>query len=299
MAYAPFGEGYAGPSQFVQFTSTGNTWTVYDSENQAGSLEDFMFRRYSPSQGRWISPDPAGTGAVNPTLPQSWNRYAYVSNEPLNSTDPLGLAHGINDCYGCVDDNFGDPNATSYQINGVDVPSAVGAAYSSNSGAFFNCTSNCDKLNSGQVRIGGDGSITQWIAPYILYFDDGFLLQEHRGHWLTTGPSASGADDAHPGLALFSDGPQCQCGRIWRNADRSVKIAMAAEAAALLGGLGIAELGASTAGDYFFARGVGILNSNDYVRLGWAWYSYTTTGLSYGGFTYFALRVGDWHVTGP
>jgi RHS repeat-associated protein len=78
MAYAPFGEGYAGPSQFVQFTSTGNTWTVYDTENQTGSLEDFTFRRYSPSQGRWISPDPAGMAAANSADPQSWNRYLCV-----------------------------------------------------------------------------------------------------------------------------------------------------------------------------------------------------------------------------
>jgi hypothetical protein len=28
-----------------------------------------MFRRYSPAQGRWISPDPLGVGAVNPGNP--------------------------------------------------------------------------------------------------------------------------------------------------------------------------------------------------------------------------------------
>jgi len=91
MAYAPFGEGYAGGQQYVQFTGAGNAWTVYDNENQTGSLEDFMFRRYNPVQGRWISPDPAGLGAVDPSNPQTWNRYAYVMNNPLNYIDPLGL----------------------------------------------------------------------------------------------------------------------------------------------------------------------------------------------------------------
>ncbi len=91
MAYAPFGEGYAGGQQYVQFTSAGNAWTVYDNENQTGSLEDFMFRRYNPTQGRWISPDPAGLGAVDPSNPQTCNRYAYVMNNPLNLVDPLGL----------------------------------------------------------------------------------------------------------------------------------------------------------------------------------------------------------------
>jgi RHS repeat-associated protein len=91
MAYAPFGEGYAGGSAYVQFTSYGNQWTVSDGENSGGSLDDFTYRRYSPGQGRWISPDPAGLGAVDPSNPQSWNRYAYVLNNPLGGTDPLGL----------------------------------------------------------------------------------------------------------------------------------------------------------------------------------------------------------------
>ena len=44
-----------------------------------------------PAQGRWLSPDPSGLAAVNPANPQSWNAYAYVANQPLTATDPLGL----------------------------------------------------------------------------------------------------------------------------------------------------------------------------------------------------------------
>src|SRR5205814_537281 len=51
-----------------------------------------LFRRYSSTQGRWLSPDPAGLGAADPANPQSWNRYAYVLNNPINFVDPLGLA---------------------------------------------------------------------------------------------------------------------------------------------------------------------------------------------------------------
>jgi RHS repeat-associated protein len=92
MAYAPFGEGYAGNVGWIQFTGvTGSSWTVVDGENNTGSLDDFMYRRYSPTQGRWISPDPSGLNAVDPNNPQSWNRYAYVLNNPLSYRDPLGL----------------------------------------------------------------------------------------------------------------------------------------------------------------------------------------------------------------
>jgi RHS repeat-associated protein len=56
-------------------------------------LYDFPARPYS-DQGRWASPDPAGLAAVNPAFPQSWNRYAYVMNNPLGLVDPLGLCPG-------------------------------------------------------------------------------------------------------------------------------------------------------------------------------------------------------------
>jgi RHS repeat-associated protein len=83
-AYAPFGEQYAGVgSSLYNFTGM-QQWTV-------PGIDDFLFRRYSPVQGRWISPDPAGSAAVDITNPQTWNRYAYVGDNPLSSIDPLGL----------------------------------------------------------------------------------------------------------------------------------------------------------------------------------------------------------------
>ncbi len=99
LSYAPFGEGYGGTG-WAQFTSAGNPWTLNDGNNNDGStLDDFLFRRYSAVQGRWISPDPAGLGAVDPTNPQSWNRYAYVNNNPSAFIDPTGLqSSGVANC---------------------------------------------------------------------------------------------------------------------------------------------------------------------------------------------------------
>jgi RHS repeat-associated protein len=69
----------------------GNTFTLdlYDTPN----------REYS-DMGRWPSPDPAGLAATDLTDPQSWNRYAYVLNDPLDLVDPLGLYGNVPD--GCV-----------------------------------------------------------------------------------------------------------------------------------------------------------------------------------------------------
>ncbi|MDR3414046.1 MAG: RHS repeat-associated core domain-containing protein, partial [Formivibrio sp.] len=48
-----------------------------------------QFRQYSNAQGRWLSPDPYG-GSYNWRNPQSFNRYAYVGNNPLADVDPSG-----------------------------------------------------------------------------------------------------------------------------------------------------------------------------------------------------------------
>jgi RHS repeat-associated protein len=66
------------------------------------------FRGYEWNLGRWMSPDPAGLAAADPSNPQSWNRYAYVLNNPTSLTDPLGLG----DCGGDLSfdcNNNGEP----------------------------------------------------------------------------------------------------------------------------------------------------------------------------------------------
>ena len=82
--YAPFGEGYAGSGSALG-VFTGQT------KDTVGGDYDFLFRQYAPGEGRWLVPDPAGLGAVDITNPQTWNRYAYVANNPLANKDPLGL----------------------------------------------------------------------------------------------------------------------------------------------------------------------------------------------------------------
>jgi RHS repeat-associated protein len=86
-AYAPFGEPYA------QSGSAELSFTGMNSDTTSG-VYDFMYREYS-DQGRWPSPDPAGLAAVDPTNPQSWNRYSYVLNRPINSIDRTGLHPAI------------------------------------------------------------------------------------------------------------------------------------------------------------------------------------------------------------
>jgi RHS repeat-associated protein len=84
-ASGPFGEQYATSG------AGDGAFTGYQQDEFSDGLYDFPFRKLSSSQGPWISPDPKGVGAVTPTNPQSWNRYAYVLNNPMANVDPLGL----------------------------------------------------------------------------------------------------------------------------------------------------------------------------------------------------------------
>jgi RHS repeat-associated protein len=65
-------------------------FTSYDRSDATG-LDYAVNRFYSPQQGRFTQVDPIGMGAAELTNPQSLNLYSYVENDPVNSTDPLGL----------------------------------------------------------------------------------------------------------------------------------------------------------------------------------------------------------------
>ena len=49
-----------------------------------------MHRRYNPLRQRFDQPDPSD-GSYDLADPQSFNRYAYTNNDPVNFSDPTGL----------------------------------------------------------------------------------------------------------------------------------------------------------------------------------------------------------------
>ncbi len=87
--FLPFGE-------LLSSTTTDSfqfTGLPQDTEN---SSDHAWFRNFSYQQGRWMSPDPYN-GSYDIADPQSFNRYAYVENNPLAFTDPSGLY--VAECY--------------------------------------------------------------------------------------------------------------------------------------------------------------------------------------------------------
>jgi len=135
VAYAPFGEKYAqSGSSDLSFTGM--------NQDTVTSDYDFLYREYS-TEGRWPSPDPAGLGAGNPVNPQSWNRYAYVMNNPLGFVDPLGLdgqcTFGDGNEYPC----WGYDASYNSLVNGVPPtgPSLGGPQYDGNGNYLFTACS--------------------------------------------------------------------------------------------------------------------------------------------------------------
>ena len=81
--YLPFGQLRADVNDVTQ-TDFGYTG---QREMSSIGLMDYNARLYDPQLGRFIQPD---TMVSNPVDPQTWNRYSYVNNNPINMTDPTG-----------------------------------------------------------------------------------------------------------------------------------------------------------------------------------------------------------------
>jgi RHS repeat-associated protein len=81
--YRPYGD---------EITSTPNDFTKFATYFRDGFTGvDYADQRYYAStNGRFATADPAGTDAVDVDDPGSWNRYAYVSCDPVNHYDPKG-----------------------------------------------------------------------------------------------------------------------------------------------------------------------------------------------------------------
>lgn len=94
--YLPFGEeimaGVGGRTTTHGYSQADNVqqkFTSKERDSETG-LDYFGARYYFSTQGRFTSVDPLMASA-RPGNPQTWNRYSYTWNNPINLTDPLGL----------------------------------------------------------------------------------------------------------------------------------------------------------------------------------------------------------------
>jgi RHS repeat-associated protein len=178
-AYAPFGESYA---------DTGSYDHVFTGQipGVVSDLYDFLYREYHPKQGRWVSPDPAGLGAVDMSNPQTWNRYADVGNNPVTYIDPAGLSWEDGLPLGIQDNPLAKHPQSPFTIGG-----GGGGTTCKMDGVETDCGIVEAALNSGTAAICPPGAICvfnenglfqhQWTP------DDGWTW--NRVAWTVTGPA--------------------------------------------------------------------------------------------------------------
>jgi RHS repeat-associated protein len=133
VGYLPYGKGTsAGPFGF----------TGQRIDPETSGLYYYRARHYSPAWGRFLQPDPIGYRGGN-------HLYAYVNNNPLNATDPLGL-----DCV-----SSGGATSCTTSAYSVNFPTPKGwqdFTSSSTNYHFYSTPANAGSANPAAVQ--------QWVV---------------------------------------------------------------------------------------------------------------------------------------
>jgi RHS repeat-associated protein len=213
-------------------TGTVDKWKFSSYERDSDTTLDYALMRFDSSRlARFATSDPYA-GSMNTNNPQSWNRYSYVMNDPVNNFDPLGLS-GQCKPDTCTDPHQNDDLARQFNyscgtVEGVPVDCQ-----------FFNvlyatgATVICPQCLPGQV-IGQDNKIYQyaWIDSYIIPSggitncndtspcSGDFTLLFEPGHYGLLSVGSVNRDDEYPGLRAFYNNPDCaHCGDTLRSAN--------------------------------------------------------------------------------
>ena len=88
MVNGPWGQAWQETGTRQSAVFAGMDWQVNDP------LMPSATREYSDGLGRWMTPDPGGVKVVSLANPQTWNMYAYVTDNPTTLNDPSGLKGG-------------------------------------------------------------------------------------------------------------------------------------------------------------------------------------------------------------
>ena len=111
------------------------SYTGREFDTESG-LSYYRARYFDPSSGRFLQKDPIGlSGGIN--------LYGYVSNNPVNLTDPFGLSPSFTDCFiRCAAEHYGinevllrtivGINAIPIPKSGIGVPRLGGASANTN-----------------------------------------------------------------------------------------------------------------------------------------------------------------------
>jgi RHS repeat-associated protein len=256
--YLPFGQelGLSTDGEPMKFTGHERD---DDPAGGAGSLDYMHTRYYSGMEGRFLSVDSAN---ATTRIPQSWNHYAYVHDAPLNYVDPDGqdwtealftMGETYLDAYTFSEEIDVTPDTASASIDVSPPPSGEGGF-----GVFL--------MNSAR-------GITDMRNPVT-----GMTVGEH---WTV---SLHGAEAFVDGA--IPDVPFCDvCDNYTDPFEKHgfYNVNDPGLRASQLAGVPTGIVGSSVVGGQIirsaglfknsslFAKTTGVLNKNDFLRVGWGW----------------------------
>ena len=161
--HLPFGDSWYS-------TGSVDEWKFTSYERDSDTLLDYALMRFDSARlARFLTPDPS-SASINRADPQSWNRYAYVTNDPINAADPTGLAGQCRPNI-CEDPHQDDDLARMFNyscgtIEGMPVPCQFfNAIYATGATVKMWCDS---WSGCGNVQARMDGKIYQytWIPKH-------------------------------------------------------------------------------------------------------------------------------------
>jgi RHS repeat-associated protein len=163
--YKPFGE-VRDIGGVTNITETDFGYTGQRNIADIG-LMDYDARFYSPTLGRFLQPD---TIVPNPGIPQSWNRFSYALNSPINFTDPSGHVPCLDGI--CLDD---DIDVEEYLMSQLSIGQRTALAARKNRGKDYglpNGVETCTMFTSEAMAGGGRPFDEEWYPPEN-YWDPG------------------------------------------------------------------------------------------------------------------------------
>ena len=157
--YAPFGEeipntlGSRSSNACFAASFDGRHRFTGQERDDESDLDYFLARYYSGPLGRFLSVDPL-LSSGRPDDPQTWNKYQYVSGNPLRFTDPLGLYRFAVNCA------EGDSVCDEQQQRFLDALAAARAS----ADALEEGSKDRKQLERALKRIGEEEGKGAWIA---------------------------------------------------------------------------------------------------------------------------------------
>jgi RHS repeat-associated protein len=145
MNWRTTGRGYATDTVRQQFTG-------YERDSETG-LDYAQARYFATGQGRFTGVDPL-LASARAGSPQSWNRYAYVINNPLRLIDPSGMNYFVGGS------GAADPFITEYRFDGFEM-SPDGSASNLDTEDMAGIYAQWDDVASGAATYGTGGDAPQ------------------------------------------------------------------------------------------------------------------------------------------